>query len=287
MKKSDLPEPLQTMLDISKTNRVNIDLIKKSNTYTPDTNSKVGGIGYLPIGENYPTKKDGTPLVMLAQINFEQVSQTVDISQLPHELPNKGILQIYIDNNDDVYGADFDNYLPHAGYQVRFWQDDSLPVNADELNKITEQLKTLNTDWLPFDAESQCEMIFSLSEQSCCDNCFEYNRFSKNIDELKDTSIWNYIEEDLGEDDPDEILCTYDELANTEEHQLLGYPNFTQTDPREYNENLQEHILLFQIVSDDDSDILWGDCGIANFFIHPNNLKNKDFSKLLYNWDCS
>lgn len=33
-------------------------------------------------------------------------------------------------------------------------------------------------------------------------------------------------------------------------------------------------------------DIMWGDCGVANFFIHPDDLKNKDFSKVLYNWDC-
>ena len=34
-------------------------------------------------------------------------------------------------------------------------------------------------------------------------------------------------------------------------------------------------------------DIMWGDVGVANFFIRPEDLKNKDFSKVLYNWDCS
>lgn len=67
---------------------------------------------------------------------------------------------------------------------------------------------------------------------------------------------------------------------------ILLKPNFTQTDPREYNKSLQKHILLFQIETDDDNDIMWGDCGVANFFIHPDDLKNQDFSKLLYNWDC-
>ena len=65
----------------------------------------------------------------------------------------------------------------------------------------------------------------------------------------------------------------------------MGYPNFTQDDPRGYNE-INEHILLLQIDSDDDNDIMWGDCGIANFFIHPDDLAKQDFSQLVYNWDC-
>lgn len=31
----------------------------------------------------------------------------------------------------------------------------------------------------------------------------------------------------------------------------------------------------------------WGENGIANFFIHPDDLKKRDFSKVLYNWDRS
>ncbi|MDE5859478.1 MAG: DUF1963 domain-containing protein, partial [Oscillospiraceae bacterium] len=33
--------------------------------------------------------------------------------------------------------------------------------------------------------------------------------------------------------------------------------------------------------------IMWGDMGVANFFISENDLKNLDFSKVAYNWDCS
>jgi len=33
--------------------------------------------------------------------------------------------------------------------------------------------------------------------------------------------------------------------------------------------------------------IIWGDCGIANFFIKEKDLKAQDFSNILYNWDCS
>lgn len=67
-------------------------------------------------------------------------------------------------------------------------------------------------------------------------------------------------------------------------HKLLGYPSFTQSDPR-YDTYAKYDTLLLQIDSDGD-DIMWGDCGVANFFINKEDLKNKDFSKILYNWDC-
>ncbi|WP_438870473.1 DUF1963 domain-containing protein, partial [Pseudomonas sp. L1(2025)] len=69
-------------------------------------------------------------------------------------------------------------------------------------------------------------------------------------------------------------------------HKIGGYASFTQEDPRSYSH--QNHtILLLQIDSDDDIDSMWGDVGIANFFIRPEDLKKKDFSNVLYNWDCS
>ena len=33
-------------------------------------------------------------------------------------------------------------------------------------------------------------------------------------------------------------------------------------------------------------EMLWGDVGVCNFFIHPQDLAKRDFSKVLYNWDC-
>ena len=86
---------------------------------------------------------------------------------------------------------------------------------------------------------------------------------------------------------------TYDKLigeCSEGGHWLLGYPYFTQTDPREYEEQYRYYdTMLFQLDSDygDDGDyIMWGDSGVANFFINQEDLKKRDFSKILYNWDC-
>ena len=73
-------------------------------------------------------------------------------------------------------------------------------------------------------------------------------------------------------------------------HQLGGYPYFTQNDPREENPEYKDFdTLLFQLDSDFSGKkdlVLWGDSGIANFFINREALKRRDFSQVLYNWDC-
>ncbi len=37
---------------------------------------------------------------------------------------------------------------------------------------------------------------------------------------------------------------------------------------------------------DDGWEIMWGDAGVANFFIEEEDLKNKRFDRVMYNWDC-
>ena len=69
--------------------------------------------------------------------------------------------------------------------------------------------------------------------------------------------------------------------------QLLGHPFFTQEDVRE--EGSRYDTLLFQLDSetvDEEEITMWGDCGVGNFFINAEDLKNLDFSNVVYNWDC-
>jgi len=70
---------------------------------------------------------------------------------------------------------------------------------------------------------------------------------------------------------------------------LCRYPAFTQSDPRQQLPTEDKsYILLLQIDSENNNkiDIMWGDTGIANFFIKRSALEKLDFSDVLYNWDC-
>ena len=96
--------------------------------------------------------------------------------------------------------------------------------------------------------------------------------------------------DDISED----IYQKYWNTFQTAEHKLLGSPDFTQEDPRSYFLNSQDnsseaYILLSQINSEciDSIKIMWGDTGIANFFIKGSDLDKLDFSKILYNRDCT
>ena len=93
---------------------------------------------------------------------------------------------------------------------------------------------------------------------------------------------WEWFEED-----DYNAFCVSEDYAH---HQLGGFPNFTQSDIRREGD-----VLLFQMDSEmgngEDGkskswEILWGDCGIANFFLSRADLKNLDFSNVIYNWDC-
>ena len=61
-------------------------------------------------------------------------------------------------------------------------------------------------------------------------------------------------------------------------------PDYTQNDIRDE----EYEILLLQIDSEgtEKNEIMWGDCGIANFFIREKDLKEFNFNKAIYNWDC-
>ncbi len=292
---TDLPIPkLQELLEKSLVNMVRM-ILQKSDETVALTASKLGGMGYLPMGETYPSQADGTPLALLVQINFAQLNEAVDLTQLPQSLPNIGILQVYIGDTDS-YGADFDNPYPSDTYQVRYWTDTALPVNQAYLDDAMASARAVfaKEDYmLPFSIGDEFAITFRQEVQSCNINAYDHDEMiAKVLPEIGDKYIDDYIESSLkakGLDSFDsyDVIDQYQEMAGTGGHQLLGYPYFTQSDPREYNKSLNNHILLLQIGSDNDLDVMWGDAGVANFFINPEALLARDFSQMVYNWDCS
>ena len=78
-------------------------------------------------------------------------------------------------------------------------------------------------------------------------------------------------------------------------HRIGGYPCFEQDDPRDVTEELRKYdTLLLQIVShtmpdtsgNEETLIMFGDEGGCQFFIPREKLRARDFSDVMYNWDC-
>ncbi|AZI41705.1 DUF1963 domain-containing protein [Deinococcus psychrotolerans] len=230
--------------------------------------SKVGGVPYRLQGEAWPLDPAGLPLAFLAQINFAQLPAL-------EGFPNAGIVQFFIGTND-LMGFRFKNIdQPQDTYRVLYFEqvihdesqlDLSLPIWPDD----RERHSPLEENLALKISGVKGEMLMTPR-----DRLFESTVRIDFLDEADspddDLQLGEYLEE------------KYNEISPSG-HQLGGYPMFTQEDPRTPE---HAHILLFQLDSDWDHNIMWGDMGIGNFFIHPNDLAKRDFSRVFYNWDCS
>ena len=68
-------------------------------------------------------------------------------------------------------------------------------------------------------------------------------------------------------------------------HQAGGYPVFVQWDFRKPDYLAAYDTVLLRLTSDDF--LMWGDVGEANFLIRREDLAKRDFSKVIFWWDCS
>lgn len=226
--------------------------------------SKFGGLPYLPKDCAYPADAAGNPLRLLAQFNFADIPPVADF-------PEQGILQFYIAADDDLYGLNFDNPCEQEQFRVLYFAN----VLEDEQLLLTDFsfLGQDNAALLPFNGAYA--LHFELTEAPVA---------------LGDASFTTQIGREAYDDadDADAFFEAYDDQFSAAGHKLGGYPFFTQTDPREYQKELRSHILLFQMDTDNSEgvDIMWGDSGVANFFIRREDLKNRNFSRVVYNWDC-
>ncbi len=246
--------------------------------------SKLGGVPYLPKTMEYPTVREGNlagkPLYLLAQLNFGE------LPNIPG-FPDKGILQFYTGcDGDDVIGMDFEDMTSQNAFRVIYHEnvitDTSALISEDDMPEFDDE----DNYMMPFTGEF---LLKSEGVRMCGvtteDHRFEevcisaYNKlFGTNY-----TGVWG--QGGLVENDEQIYNALYDVCGTSSTH-IGGYPYFTQEDPR--HETGGFDVLLFQLDSggDGDDEIMWGDCGVGNFFISEEDLKARDFSKVIYNWDC-
>jgi uncharacterized protein YwqG len=228
--------------------QINAKPIEKE-TVLPFIQSKFLGKPYLPIDTEYPRDKAGKPMILLAQLNFSEIPQL-------ENYPEKGILQFFI-SGGEWYDMD--------DYKVIFHEE--IKNHQTDFEFLTEDLYS--------DSPVNCEHRLSFSKEEEYGGVQDF-RFNFNFNGL---DYWEF-EEKLNESQKKEI----EKLVDNEGHKIGGYAYFTQGDPREYDEKSKNDILLLQI--DTDEEIMFGDSGVANFFINKDDLINRKFEKAYFNWDC-
>jgi uncharacterized protein YwqG len=186
-------------------------------------------------------------------------------------------LQFYI-ADDDLYGldlgngADVDNPTAEDRFKIMYFPQPDFQVE----NIIT------NYDFLPelelFPVHGCCGLQFT--KKAAPISTIDY-QFTELLGEEINELFMNH-----------EIEDEYREISHSFGHKIGGYPYFTQDDVRKCSSNSDQKqnpdILLFQMDTDcnETVDIMWGDSGVGNFFIDESALRELDFSKVLYNWDC-
>ena len=241
------------------------------------TDSKVMGFPYIPKGAEIPQTANGDKMMMIAQINCDDLQGLADF-------PEKGILQFFVLNDEDgLLGLDFDNQTVQDSFRVIYHEKIEEFYDENELKSIYNPYN-FEESYITNDNESY-KMNFELtSEKERFEDMF-YHIFTKICKEkgLKQTQEdWLYRK-----------LLNFMQYSENYYSQCDGFAFFTQDDPREYNEEYKKFdTVLFQLNSEFDENtrnwkVCIGDAGVINFFINRENLKKKDFSEILYNWDCS
>lgn len=246
--------------------------------------SKLGGVPYMPKDFPYPTGDSGIyagkPLRLLAQLNFET---------LPHieDFPEKGILQFFCscDSDEGMYGLELSYPGRQNGFKVIYHEN----ITYDRTALITAaDLPEFDRDGdFPFEGE----FLLKPSGVKKCHPTAVDLRFGKAFVKAYNkmtganiSSVYDAYEGEFADgttlEDMFDFIVNYDTCIG-------GYPDFTQRDPRKENDSTGKcTIMLFQLSSHTEDNIMWGDMGVGNFFISPEDLRNRDFSKVIFNWDC-
>ena len=218
--------------------------------------SRMGGLPWWPAGDPFPRDAKGNPLFLLTQIDF---SETPPLDPFPRS----GLLQVFI-AADDLYGCDVENPNRSEGFTCVYHTD----LERRALDDFSFLTVAPGSGFLPLEEPLRARALsFALDTMTI--DCSDY-RFEKLLPEI------------AADDALHEAYCDF---VQPPALRLGGYPTFTQTDPRAYSSG--RPFGEFTLLTVDSTDgIMWGDSGVAQFFMHEEDLKRRDFSKVVYNWDC-
>ena len=219
-----------------------------------DGQSYVGG---APLGQP-PLDAGGKPMRQLAAICCEEFPGV--------GLPERGLIRIFI-AQDDMFGLDMADPTAQTGFRVLYDEDFShLTAGADP----------------------------GPSDNFPVGGCYRMSIHSRvkqampPVDYRFEDKFGQFLEQ-MGAEYPDEEdLELMHEILSPEFHRIGGYAWFTQNDPRQEEKYRKYDTLLFQLdcMRWGGMSVEIGDEGVMNFFIPSENLKNRDFSDILYWWDC-
>ena len=224
--------------------------------------SHLGGMPYLPLDDEYPYTNRGYPFALFAQINFAEMPPVPDF-------PTEGILQIFVDGMDDSLGLVGDGERPLYRYYPNVITDDSA-LRQDLPNAPLQEKRQNPPCILQFQPAQTQYMTYSDMYCAIVD---------KNGNRLGCSG---------------EAYNQYLDLSREVENYIGGYLLTCQFDPRhrfvmgDEPDNpelirLKQTRLLLQI-TDELPIFNYYDLSVQ-LFVHPDDLRRRDFSGVFFNTD--
>jgi uncharacterized protein YwqG len=236
-----------------------VELLPASERPVKAGGTRLGGPVWLKDDEAWPTDESGAPLEFVAQMDF------AELPPLP-DFPEAGLLQFFI-GGDDVYGADYDD-LTRGRVRV-IWRPDGLeggrlcppPARTDDLAPWRRM--EIRESGLPL-----------------------AGRAAVHRPDPTDWRIGEHLKGQLRRPGIDEIDdLAYEHNPTPEVHHVGGHPVYTQYDFRGPGRFDDFDRTLLRLTSD--PNLMWGDLGEAVFMIRRRDLLMRDFSNVIFHWDCT
>lgn len=219
---------------------------------------KIGGIPYIPVGEEYPMDKNNNPMILLVQINLANIKL--------EGYPQEGILEIFVDKKLSW----------PCDYKIKYFKN---------IIEYRNDLSELNFENYIYEKPLKIKLIKDIEHMPLSDYRF-LETMSETIKEVTGNEINDYF--DIEEFFTKNGYDMYDELykVNIFPGNLSGYADFTQTDPRLIENDEEKVECLVKIDSNLGHGVMIGDCGIIFSFISKDDIKSGKFENAIVDWDC-
>ena len=201
--------------EIKKNNsRECINIIIEENDSLNLTDSKFGGLPYIPTDSDTPKDSNGNQLALLAQINCDDLPENA-------LYPKDGLLQFWISRNDD-FGLD-----NKEDYCVKYIENIEDNISTENiLNKYNLLNEENGEEYSPFNKKNTSfELKFEKGISTITSTDFLFEEIAlKTICELfPDENI-----EDLYNDLERDVFDALFKAFNGVKHAIGAYPTFTQ-----------------------------------------------------------